>query len=125
MLTKPARHARPAMDRRRILDAILYVVKRGFPRGRLSADFLAWQKVYHLFRQWTRSHRRAVLNAALFRLFRQTHGKGSPPTAAILGGQSVKFARRGGVLGYEAAKRSKARKGHLLRDILGWSRASL
>jgi transposase len=36
MLPKPARLGRPPTDRRRILDAILYVVKTGIPLG-LSA----------------------------------------------------------------------------------------
>src|ERR1039458_7981647 len=39
MLPKPAKRGRPPTDRRRILDAILYVVKCGCPWRYLPTDF--------------------------------------------------------------------------------------
>ena len=41
------------------------------------------------------------------------------PTAAILDSQSVKSAGHGGPVGYDAGKRIKGRKRHLLVDTLG------
>ena len=38
-LPKPAKRGRPPTDRRRILDAILYLVKCGCPWRYLPADF--------------------------------------------------------------------------------------
>ena len=58
-------------------------------------------------------------NDALRTLVRQTHGKRSRPTAAILDSQSVKSAGHGGRVGYDAGKRIKGRKRHLLVDTLG------
>jgi putative transposase len=42
------------------------------------------------------------------------------PTAAILDSQSVKTAGQGGPCGYDANKKIKGRKRHLLTDTLGW-----
>ena len=50
MLPKPAKRGRPPTDRRRILDAILYVVKCGCPWRYLPTDFPPWKTVYHIFR---------------------------------------------------------------------------
>ena len=120
MLPKPAQRGRPPADRRRILDAILYVVKCGLPWRYLPTDFPPWQTVYHIFRQWTVNHQWAALNDALRTLVRKTHAKRSRPTAAILDSQSVKSAGHGGKVGYDAAKRIKGRQRPLLVDPLGW-----
>lgn len=119
MLPKPAQRGRPPTDRRRILDAVLYVVKCGLPWRYLPTNFPPWQTVYHVFRQWTLNHQWAALNDALRTLVRKTQGKRSQPTAAILDSQSVKSAGHGGDVGYDAAKRIKGRKRHLLVDTLG------
>jgi transposase len=119
MLPKPAKRGRPPMDRRRILEAILYLLKCGCPWRYLPIDFPHWKTVYHVFRQWILNHQWAVLNDALRTLVRKTHGKRSRPTAAILDSQSVKSAGHGGAVGYDAGKRIKGRKRHLLVDTLG------
>jgi len=119
LLPKTAKRGRPATDRRRILDAILYLVKCGCPWRYLPADFPPWQTVYHVFRQWIRTHQWAILNDVLRTLVRRMQGKRSRPTAAILDSQSVKSAGHGGLVGYDAAKCIKGRKRHLLVDTLG------
>jgi putative transposase len=119
MLPIPAKRGRPPIDRRRILDAILYLVKCGCPWRYLPTDFPHWKTVYHVFRQWISHHHWAVLNDALRTLVRKTYGKRSRPTAAILDSQSVKSAGHGGQVGYDAGKRIKGRKRHLLVDTLG------
>jgi transposase len=119
MLPKPSKRGRPPTDRRRILDAILYVVKGGIPWRYLPTDFPPWKTVYHVFRQWTLNQQWAALNDALRTLVRRTCGKRCQPTAAILDSQSVKSDGHGGSVGYDAAKRIKGRKRHLLVDTLG------
>jgi putative transposase len=119
MLPKRSKRGRPPTDRRRILDAIFYVVKCGVPWRYLPADFPPWKTVFHVFRQWTLNHLWAALNDALRILVRKTHDKRSQPTAAILDSQSVKSDGHGGSVGYDAAKRIKGRKRHLLVDTLG------
>jgi transposase len=119
MLPKPAKRGRPPTDRRQIIDAILYVVKGGIPWRLLPGDFPPWQTVYHVFRKWTRDYTWEALNAQLRAHVRKTHDKHCQPTAAILDSQSVKSAGHGGNVGYDAAKKIKGRKRHLLVDTLG------
>ena len=119
MLPKPAKRGRPRTDLRRILDAILYVVKSGAPWRYLPMDFPPWKTVYHIFRRWTLNHQWAALNDVLRILVRKAQGRRSQPTAAVLDSQSVKSAGHGGEVGYDAAKRIKGRKRHLLVDTLG------
>lgn len=119
MLPKPAKRGRPRPDLRRILDALLYGVKGGIPWRYLPTDFPPWKTVYHIFRRWTLNHQWAALNDALRTLVRRTEGKRSRPTAAVLDSQSVKSANHSGEVGYDAAKRIKGRKRHLLVDTLG------
>jgi transposase len=119
MLPKPAKRGRPRTDLRRILDAILYVVKGGIPWRYLPTDFPPWKTVYHVFRKWTLNHLWAALNDALRTLVRKAQGKRSQPTAAVLDSQTVKSAGHGGPVGYDAAKRIKGRKRHVLVDTLG------
>lgn len=119
MLPKPAKRGRPRTDLRRILDAILYVVKGGIPWRYLPTDFPPWKTVYHVFRKWTLNHLWAAINDALRTLVRKAQGKRSQPTAAVLDSQTVKSAGHGGAVGYDAAKRIKGRKRHVLVDTLG------
>jgi putative transposase len=115
LLPKPAKRGRPAIDRRRILNAIWYVVKCGCPWRYLPRDFPHWKTVYHIFRHWTLNHTWAALNAALRTRVRKQHGKRSRPTAAILDSQSVKSDGHGGAVGYDAGKRIKG-----ANDICWW-----
>ena len=119
LLPKPSKRGRPPTDRRHILDAILYVVKGGIQWRLLPANFPPWKTVYHVFRKWTLDPTWEGLNARLRAYVRDTHGKRCRPTAAILDSQSVKSDAHGGSVGYDAAKRIKGRKRHLLVDTLG------
>jgi putative transposase len=119
MLPKPAKRGRPPTDLRRVIDAIFYVVKGGIPWRYLPTHFPPWQTVYGTFRRWKRDHLWAALNDALRILVRKACGKRSQPTAAILDSQSVKSAGHGGEVGYDAGKRIKGRKRHLVVDTLG------
>jgi len=63
MLQKPRRTGRPPIDRRKIIDAILYIVKGGVQWRLLPNDFPRWKTVYHVFRAWTLDHTWEALNA--------------------------------------------------------------
>ena len=52
MLPAPKKRGRPPTDRRRVLDAILYVLRGGIQWRLMPAEFPPWQTVYHVFRQW-------------------------------------------------------------------------
>ena len=119
MLPLPKLRGRPRTDLRRVSNALLYVAKAGCPWSMLPRDFPPGKTIYHIFRRWTRDHFGEALNARLRALVRGGEGKQSRPTAAILDSQSVKSDPHGGVVGYDATKRIKGRKRHLLVDTLG------
>ena len=119
MLPKPSKRGRPRTDLRLMLDAIFYVVKGGIPWREMPANFPPWQTVFGLFRRWKKNHTWAALNDALRILVRKSQRRRPQPTAAILDSQSVKSAGHGGPVGYDAGKRIKGRKRHLLVDTLG------
>jgi len=119
MLPPARRRGRPRTDLRRVLNALLYVVKAGCPWSLLPRDFPPGKTVYHIFRRWVRDRVWPALNARLRALVRARAGKRSRPTAAILDSQSVKSDPHGGVVGFDGAKRIKGRKRHLLVDTLG------
>jgi putative transposase len=119
LLAKPKKLGRPPIDRRRIIDAILYIVKAGVQWRLLPHDFPCWKTVYHVFRSWTLDHTWEALNARLRALVREEADKRCRPTAAILDSQSVKSDPHGGGVGYDSAKKIKGRKRHILVDTLG------
>jgi len=119
MLPKPSKMGRPPTDRRRIIDAVLYIVKGGIQWRLLPHDFPPWKTVYHVYRKWKLDHTWEALNARLRAQVREQEGKRCRPTAAILDSQSVKSDPHGGEVGYDAAKTIKGRKRHILVDTLG------
>lgn len=110
---------RPVTDRRRVLNAILHIVKGGIPWRLLPKTYPPWQTVYHVFRKWTKDGTWTALHDRLRALVRQAAGKRCRPTAAILDSPSVKSDPHGGPVGYDAGKKIKGRKRHLLVDTLG------
>lgn len=119
MIPKAKKRGRPPTDRRVVLNAILYVLKGGIQWRQMPATFPPWKTVYHIFRAWTLDHTWAALNDALRTCVRRAEGRDAQPTAAILDSQSVKSDGHGGEVGYDAGKKIKGRKRHLLVDTLG------
>lgn len=119
ILPERKRLGRPPICRRRVLNAILYVVKGGIQWRLLPKDFPPFQTIFHIFRRWALNHTWEAINARLRALVRATHAKRCRPTAAILDSQSVKSDPHGGSVGYDAAKHIKGRKRHVLVDTLG------
>ena len=118
-LPTPNKMGRPPTDRRVVIDAIFYVLKGGIQWRLLPESFPAWKTVYHIFRQWSRDHTLEKLNGVLRNKVRAQADKRWQPTAAILDSQSVKSDSHGGEVGYDAGKKIKGRKRHILVDTLG------
>ena len=119
MLPRPKKLGRPPTDRRRIIDPILYVLKGGIQWRLLPERFPPRKTVYHVFHKWSRDNTWEALNARLRALVRKGANKRCRPTAAILDSQSVKSDPHGGCVGYDAGKKIKGRKRHLLVDTMG------
>jgi len=104
---------------REILDAIFYLLRAGCAWRMLPHDFPPWKTVYHYFRLWRKEGTWEHINAALRTGLREADGREPEPSAAILDSQSVKTTDVKGVRGYDAGKKVKGRKRHILVDTLG------
>ncbi|MEM9158434.1 MAG: IS5 family transposase, partial [Verrucomicrobiota bacterium] len=120
MIPGPNKLGRPARySKRRVLDAIFYVVRGGITWRMIPNDLPPWRICYHYFSKWKNEGLWEGLHDLLRDYVRYRSGKKKAPTAAIIDSQSVRTARNGGVRGYDAGKRVKGRKRHLLVDTLG------
>jgi transposase len=95
LLPKPTERARPPIDRREILDAILYVVRTGCQWRQLPIDFPKWKTVYTVFWRWRKAGLWQQLHDTLRQRVRQAVSKKRTPTAAMIGSQSVRSAEGG------------------------------
>lgn len=109
----------PTHPRRRIVDAILYVVKTGCQWRQLPHDFPPWQTIYDYFRQWRKRRIWQSIHEFLVATLRATLGRKTNPSAGIIDSQSVKIADQAGERGFDAGKKLTGRKRHLLIDTLG------
>jgi|ERR1051325_5711505 putative transposase len=118
---RPARKGpgRPPADLRGICNALLYLVRSGCAWRLLPRDFAPWQTVYDYFRRWSRQGCWKIIHGLLRDAVRKAAGKRSQPTAAILDSQTVRSADQAGERGYDAAKKTKGIKRHILVDTLG------
>ena len=118
MLPPPPGGGRPrTTDLREVLNAILYVLRTGCAWDLLPHDFPPPGTVYGYFSQWRRDGTIARVHDTL-----QPEGYARPVRARprALGGQpgsqSAKSTEIGGIKGFDAGKKVKGRKRHILVD---------
>ncbi|XXF76527.1 IS5 family transposase [Myxococcaceae bacterium GXIMD 01537] len=105
--------------RREVVNAILYVTRTGVQWRYLPHDLPDWQSVYHYFRLWKKDGTWKRVHDALRGKVRRAEGRGEEPTAGIIDSQSVKASEEADSRGFDAGKKVKGRKRHLLVDVLG------
>jgi transposase len=114
------RHGRPRrVDLREVVNAVFYCLRTGCPWRFLPRDFPCWKTVYTYYRRWIKNGTWQKIHDALHQYMRIANGKKPAPTAGIIDSQSVKTSEAGGLCGYDANKKIKGRKRHIMVDTLG------
>jgi putative transposase len=105
--------------RREVVNAILYITHTGAQWRYMPHDLPDWQLVYHYFDLWKKNGTLKRIHDTLRKKARKKAGREAEPTASILDSQSVKTTEEAETKGYDAGKKVKGRKRHLLVDTLG------
>ncbi len=119
-LPAPKTQGRPrTVALREIVNVIRYVLCTGCSWCSLPHDFSCWQTVYGYFRRWRQNGLWERIHEGLRSRVRRRAGREAIPSAAILDSQSVKTMEVAGPRGYDAGKKVKGRKRHIVVDTLG------
>jgi len=84
------------VDMRRVVNAILYLLRTGCQWRNLPKDFPYWEQVYYHYRALRLRGTWLKVHDALRQEVRKEAGKEATPSVAIIDSQSVKTAQKGG-----------------------------
>ncbi|WP_046776692.1 IS5 family transposase [Streptomyces yangpuensis] len=107
--------------RRRIADAIFYLVRTGCAWRQLPKDFPPWPTIYWYFTWWHDDGTVERIHDALRDKVRTAGGRNAEPTAGLIDSQSVRTADTvpATTRDLDAGKKIKGRKRFTVTDTLG------
>ena len=124
-LIPPARRggAKRTVNLREVVNGLMYVLSTGCQWRAIPKDLPPRSTVYDYFDLWGWDGTLDRIHEALYVKCRETAAREAGPTAAIIDSQSVKSAEKGGSAidpsGYDAGKKIKGKKRHVLVDTQG------
>jgi len=104
---------------RQVVNAMLYLLTTGCQWRLLPKEFPPFSTVQRFFYRWRDAGLWQTINHFLVMRTREAAGHEASPTAGVLDSQSVKTTEAAGPRGYDAGKKIKGRKRHVLTDTNG------
>ena len=120
---KPGGNKR-TVDIREVTNGVMYILSTGCQWRAIPKDLPPRSTVHEYLVRWTHDGTLERMHHELYVKCREQAGREASPTAAIIDAQSVKSAEKGGAAidphGYDAGKKVKGKKRHVLVDTQGF-----